>query len=497
MKVAVIGSGAAALGVLDRLSTLEPVPDITLVGRSEFIAASPVNLWTRQRLHAFYKEISFEPGVQFPPPKTNFDLVPKMQNVEDWGRIWDSCGYGGLTNFWGLSATPFSNADFEGWPYGRTELDTHYAAIAKRIGITGQRDALNDWIGDDFVNRPPIQRTPLATALAGKINSQLPTKAYRFVAGASRLAVETRSAESNCCTYCGECMIGCPQRSMYSTVRDLDLWRRAGLISRVISGRVLCVDRETVSVIIETSGGSREMLGSFDRIYICAGCVGTTEIVMRTLDMRDGLRIVDNSVYTFPIVYTGPGVFHGYDQQCYFGLSNLLISALSLTPGRRNAQLQIYVIFDHLWRYYTPSVLWSPLAALGRALRRRVLLARLYLHGDHSQHYSIRVDGNQPARLSLAHAGTPLLEVPDLWLETRRVLSGDDFMVPPIKPVRQKTSAHYAASLPLGIGPVAINGSISSGIFLCDSSTFPTAPATSPTFTIMANARRIADISVQ
>jgi len=391
---------------------------------------------------------------------------------------------------------PFNTHDLQGWPFGRAELDQHYASIAKRIGIAGHRDALNDWFEEDFVSRPPITVTPLTVALTKRINSVRSGRAFRFVVGINRLAVETRPEDPHSCVYCGECMIGCPRRAMYSTVTDIENWRRSGLISRVILGRALAVDGRPHHVIIEMANGHREALGPFDRVYVCAGCIGTTEFAMRTLGQHEGPRIVDNSVYTFPLVYTGPALSRSYDDQLYFGLSNAVVTAIPLTSAGRSAQLQIYPVFDHLWRYFTPNALWPALEPLGRALRRRILIARIFLHGEYSQAYAMRVDGYQPASLSLAHSGTPLRRVPDLWREIRHSFNESGFFVP-LRPMMQRTGSHYAASLPLGVGPVAMDASITPGVYLCDSSTFPTAPAASPTFTIMANARRIADLSLR
>jgi len=172
MKIAVIGSGAAALGVLDLLSTLARRPDITLIDRAKHAAAEPpVDCWTRDSLRPLYDHMRAEYGDSFPPPKTNFGTAPRKRNVEGWGRVWDSDSYGGLTSIWGLSSMPFNPRDLQGWPFGRAELDPHYVSIAKRIGIAGNRDALNDWIGEDFVNRPPITATRLITALTKRINS--------------------------------------------------------------------------------------------------------------------------------------------------------------------------------------------------------------------------------------------------------------------------------------------------------------------------------------
>lgn len=498
MKIAIIGSGAAALGVLDRLSALTNRPDITLIDRARRLepVEPPVGSWTRESLRPIYRQIKAKYGYSFPPPKTNFGLAPRMQDVEAWGQVWDSGLYGGLTSIWGLSAIPFSAHDLQGWPFGRAELDPHYASVAQRIGIAGEHDALNQWLGDDFVNRPPIEPTPLAAALADVVSSGSPGTAFRFVAGSSRLALETRPEAYSSCIACGECMVGCPRRAMYSTVKDLEIWRRSGLISRVVSGRALAVNGQPPQIAVEAPDGHRDVLGPFDRIYVCAGCIGTTEFAMRSLGWRSGPRIVDNSVYTFPIAYKRSPPSRACDGR-YVALTNLLVNAVPLDAESFPAQIQVYPVFDHLWRYFVPSALWAAAELLGHSLRRRMLLGRIFLHQRYSQIYAIEVDGDKHPRLSLAESGTPLSRIPDLWPDLCSNFGRKGFFVP-FRPTRQLTSSHYAASMPLGKGPIGVDGSIAryKGVYLCDSSVFPTAPAASPTFTIMANARRIADLSL-
>jgi choline dehydrogenase-like flavoprotein len=76
----------------------------------------------------------------------------------------------------------------------------------------------------------------------------------------------------------------------------------------------------------------------------------------------------------------------------------------------------------------------------------------------------------------------------------RSALNKDGFFVPPGAQIRQKSNTHYAGTLPYGesIVPVTRDAQIAPGIFVCDASVFPKLPAVSLTFTIMANAHRIA-----
>jgi hypothetical protein len=279
---------------------------------------------------------------------------------------------------------------------------------------------------------------------------------------------------------------------MYSTVADINAYRRCGLILHEVFGRALAVEGEPHQVIVEAED-RREAIGPFDLVYVCAGCLGTTELVMRSLGLHDGPKIIDNSVYTFPLVYTGRAQWS--ENRGHLGLANLLVNAIPLNSMAHSAQIQIYPVFDHLWRYYTPHQLWPMMRSLARSVRRRALIARVFLHGEYSQSYAIQVEGCKPATISLAHAGMPLSRIPNLWRELRHTFWDAGFLSP-ITPLQQCTSSHYAASLPIGCGPVARDASIKPGVYLCDSSVFPTAPAASPTFTIMANARRIAHLSL-
>jgi ferredoxin len=367
--------------------------------------------------------------------------------------------------------------------------------MAERIGISGARDALNQWFGQDFVNRPPISTSTTVRMLEGRINSGPPGKGFRLIAGVSRLALETRENERNSCVACGECMSGCPREAMYSAIFDLTAWRRSGLIARVVFARALAVEGDRPHVIVQTTGNDREAIGPFDRVYVCAGCFGTTELAMRSLELRDGPQIVDNSVYTFPLLYVGRPVSRANEERRYLGLANLFVNAIPRSETSRSAQIQIYPFFDHLWRYFVPFALWPLLESFARALRCRMHIGRLFLHGELSQRYAVHVTGDHKAKISLAHEGTPLGSIPDLWSDVRQAFQSAGFLIP-LSPIRQQTSSHYAASLPLGCGPVGFTAEIKPGVYLCDSSVFPTAPAASPTFTIMANARRIAHLSL-
>lgn len=495
MKIAIIGGGAAAVGVLRAIDEWRPEAEVTLIDQAEsptgpfYTQLAPSHrskVYTRD----LYRHLRQAYGLKFPPPKTNFGLEPAKRPVADWGDVWDSRATGGLTNFWGASALPFTDDDLRGWPVSAADLAPYYQRMAALIGISGKADAIGEYLGNDYINRPPILRPPVFDRLEAAINRPAPQLPFRLTAGIGRLALETRPEQTGHCVFSGECMTGCSENAVYSALNSIRQYEQSGRVTCSVRGTVREILSDPLRIRIEAAGGE-EILGPFDRVFLCAGCIGSTEIIMRSLGLHEGPLVTDNAVYTFPIVYMGAPLAQP-DGDKHFALTNLLAYCIPDHADGRNAMIQVYPSIDYLWRYYIPPGLWPVAQPFGRILRRRLLWGRVFLHGDYSQQYAMRLSADGDLKLSLARPPMALKDVPGLWSSIRAGLSRGGFFVPPIPTVRHATSSHYAASLPLGSGPVSAAGEFLAGAYLCDSAGFANAPSPSLSFTIMANACRIA-----
>lgn len=495
MKIAIVGSGAAAVGVLRAIEEWCADAQVTLIDKAEsstgpFHPSLEPGQRGKANTRALYSHLRTTLGRKFPPPKTNFGLEPVKREVPGWGDVWDSRTKGGLTNFWGASALPFTDDDLRSWPVSAADLAPYYQRMAALIGISGTADAIGEYLGNDYINRPPILRPPVFDRLEAAINQPSTQLPFRLAAGTGRLALETRPGLPGHCIFSGECMTGCSENAVYSALRDIERSEHNGRIACSVRGTVREIISNPLRIRIEAAGGE-DILGPFDRVFLCAGCIGSTEIVMRSLGMRDGPLVSDNAVYTFPIMYIGKPLAHP-DGDKHFALTNLLAYCIPVHADGRNAMIQVYPNIDYLWRYYIPPGLWPVVQPFGRFLRRRLLWGRVFLHGDYSQQYAMRLSAEGDLKLSLARPAMALKDVPGLWSSIRAGLSRGGFFVPPIPTVRHATSSHYAASLPLGSGPVSAGGEFLAGAYLCDSAGFANAPSPSLSFTIMANACRIA-----
>ena len=405
-KIAVVGSGAAAFGVLTALADDGADYDITLIDIGHSVATGPVDRQMSrdeavEYYDAIYRTLRQSNPHKFPPPKTHFGEQIPRQPVGERLRIFKSESIGGLTNYWGATLLPFTRREMTRWPIEAEALHPYYERISHEIGLAAQPDGLDRYFPDRFETRPPIRPTAVLAKLDEVVNrhggidersrqeTHRPTdhgQGIEIVSGVNRCAVETRSERSNSCTYCGECMLGCYRDAIYSTRHALDRLLASGAIGRFVKGRVVGIDAGARSLSIESSAGTTTE-GGFDRIFLCAGCPATTEIVMRSVGLTEGPVMRDNAVHVFPILHLGRRPKGTPRNEDYLSLCNLILGCLPASDDEHFAQVQVYPNFDYLWRYNLPPALWPMIRPFMPPLRNRVVWGRLYLHSDHSQAY--------------------------------------------------------------------------------------------------------------
>lgn len=492
LHIGIIGSGAAAVGALRALSQLKLNVKITLfdIGKTEpdpeFENYSVDGI--KQFYADNYRQIKQRFGYIFPPLKTQFSESLPQYKVNGTARFFRSELFGGLTNYWGGTTLPFESMDFSAWPINKSDLDPYYDDIAQLVGISGMQDGLSRCYSTEYYNRPPIHIMKGMQCLCDLVNSRQALGNHDIYAGVNRVALETRDGLANTCVYCGECMAGCVLGSIYSAKNTIARYIKEMDIDYV-TGKVLRISSQGSSVVLNTSEGQREITG-FDKVFLCAGCIGTTEIVMRSLGVKESLRLIDNAVFQFPVVNLGFGQ-SDRDKDRYQSLSSLIFACVPRDGGSLPAQVQLYPNFDYMWRLCIPEFLWPAVSRAVSFSRDRLIWARMYLDGSQSFHYAVSLGQND----TLAFEGIQkpsFKAAKELMSCIKSVVNHDGFYVLPVRPLLSKSSSHLAGTLPYGgdVVPVKSNGEVMPNTYICDSACFPESPATSPTFTIMANASR-------
>ena len=124
MRVAIVGTGAAAFGTYLGLKRHAPNIDITFFdcaapGPEPSFAHRDPRSWTRQEFRTLHDRMRADGGSSLIPGRSHFgEPVPRFQR-RGWRKLWQSAALGGLTRYWSGSVFPFQESDFDGWPIDR------------------------------------------------------------------------------------------------------------------------------------------------------------------------------------------------------------------------------------------------------------------------------------------------------------------------------------------------------------------------------------------
>src|SRR6516162_3744924 len=88
----------------------------------------------------------------------------------------------------------------------------------------------------------------------------------------------------------------------------------------------------------------------------------------RIVGLKVGPVMFDNVTFTFPIFYFGDAITDNEPKR-YFGLSNTAVICAPQTGSAPAFFIQIYPLFDHLWRYFIPVAFWPGFTPVAARLR--------------------------------------------------------------------------------------------------------------------------------
>ena len=419
-----------------------------------------------------------------------------------------SLAFGGLSNVWGSAMLPHRDTDLSGWPVKNDRLAEHYQAVARFTGLSSQTDDLADWFA--LPNEPlavlrPSRQAEIFLGSLNRRRTALQARGWRF--GRSRVAVRVRAnARGPGCNYCGLCMYGCPYGAIYNsadTVRELEqdanFTRRAGVVVTRLEDTP-----EGATVTARDMATGERLTFPVGRVYLAAGVIPTAQIVLRSRDAYDRpVQLRDSQYFLFPLLLARGA--KSVRTESLATLSQVFLELERPELSRHTVHLQIYSYSDIIGQALRKS--FGPLAGslewLARRLENRMLVAQGYLHSDESRSISLRLsrEGEQD-RLHLQAAPEP-----DPRPAIRRILReltgqaralGGLPLAPMLQIAEPGRGFHNGGSFPMRAEPGDLEtdslGRLRGWrhIHLVDASVLPSIPATTITFSAMANAHRIA-----
>jgi len=511
----VIGSGPAAVAcaraLLDRGASvlmldsgLQLEPERAAIVRQ--LAATPPGKWLPATLAKIQSRIP--PGQINLPDKLLFGSDFPYRGTHKWipwqggdVELKPSLALGGLSNVWGAAMLPYLEADIADWPQRSRQLAAHYAAVASFIGMAGETDDLASWFGAPPKNATPIRASRQAEILLGNLRrhrARLQARGWQF--GRARVAVQGAN-----CQYCGQCLHGCPYNYIYNsadTVRAMQSGKNFTLKTGVVVTRVADTEEGAVVTATDMATG-REESHIVQRVYLAAGVVPTAQIVLRSRALYEQTVLLKDSQYfLFPILLTsGAGEVQ---REALYTLSQAFIDLRRPEISEHTVHLQIYTYSDLVGQALRRKFgkLAGALEPLTQRLEQRLIIVQGFMHSDESQSIAmtLRRDGESD-RLDLRAVNDQiprpaikrvLLEL----LKNFRALGGIP-LIPQLQIPRPGRSFHNGGSFPMRDKPGALETDVLgrlpgwSHIHIVDASVLPSIPATTITFSAMANAHRI------
>lgn len=503
-KHIVIGSGPAGVSaakallargrtvlMVDGGKRLEPAA----AARRAALAATSPGDWSGETRDDWMAPQYATPAGQVRRYGSDFAMEPGAATLADlpgWMTLRASRAAGGLSNLWGAAVLPYGEKDMAGWPVTAKDLAPHYRAVAEFLPISGIPDALEAQFPSlPMAGRGAVEPAPQATELLRRLGVHRAALVAMGVHGG-----QARQAVDASCRRCGLCLHGCPYGLIWSAADTLaELRQHPGFAYR--PGAVVRRITEAGGVTLHLEDGT-EIKGT--RAYLGAGVLETARILLASDPDLGELTLRDSQHAFLPMLHrwanaTRPdtGSFHTLPQ------AFVEIDAPEVSPFLVHAQ--IYTWNEHfprdLIRNYARKIPFS--APFFTALARRLIVAQMFLHSDHSHRIALKLapDGRLLPRLEANAALDHTLKSAARHMGKAMSRLGLLPLTFAARPGAPGSSFHVGASLPMAeaarkgqsdmLGrPVGWNR-----LHLIDASSLPAIPATTITFSVMANAHRI------
>ncbi len=405
-------------------------------------------------------------------------------------KAYSSLGFGGFSTVWGASVLPFLDNDIKDWPINRTDLESHYRSVSTLWELQGSHDdAIEELFGDLTAGNRFLAVSPYAQEMLDSFSRK---KIDDLYCGVGRLALEHPSA----CTACLACLKGCLFDVPFTSVQTLRQIIKAKEIDflpgKFVSEVESAKDGHGIWVHTSSADGTRQSYRGA-KVVLGAGTVSTASIILASIPEINNVKIIESQYFMFPILKMKPKF-------------QAPVSGYSLHQVAVGWKSRISGFTTHLQLYFYNMYVFAALLkvfkfrSVANFLANNIVIAQGYLHSDVSDHLEMKRTSDRTFHLK--RIKNPRYTKA---LRTLRVRSFVDFLkigyftLPfMIRRVKTGSSYHLGGSFPMSSDPKKGNTRISgelfdfNNLFIIDASTLPSIPATTITYTVMANAHRIA-----
>jgi ferredoxin len=517
MKIAVIGSGHAAISAVEGLIDREIRPVIFDVGeilpadiqeRADTLASTSSDDWNQSAIH-----FPAPPSAGKLPRKTVFgsDYIyaanrPFAPVLLEGTTAVPSFAKGGFSMGWGGALLPPQPEDIKAWPFRFDELEKYFSAALKTMPLSAERDGLGDQFPLHHAVVCPMQPTSQGQRLLRDLERAKPLlnkKGDKTLFGAARLAVDMES-----CTKCGMCLTGCPYGLIYSLDKALDKFVAAREVEYQKFAYVYSVKEKGNKVEIKwlSTTSNKRHTDIFDRVFIGAGTLSSARIVLNSLKAYEQtLDVIDSAKFALPMLRFQPSPLEWPNSNT---LADIFIEAIYSEISERWLHIQVSPLSSPMLEGLHIQALdrdreLSTIGKLLQPLTSRLMVAWCAMHSDLSSKCRLSISVGKDDMPVLKISAGLSTSRPYMRAYSRKLRKlGLNFrtLFPPMAGLLSPacSTGHCGGSFPMREQPAKpfetdVLGRLKNQdrIHLIDASTFPSIPATTIALLIRANVRRI------
>jgi choline dehydrogenase-like flavoprotein len=533
-KVVIVGSGAS--GVHFALSVLRKgyevlMLDIGYQGREPVNTTDNfVDLKANLKDPAAYFLGENLEGVFYPGSTSEFYGIPPtkthvLADLDGFGVKTNgftpliSFAQGGLAEAWTGGVYPFNDDELKQFPFRYKDIEPFYNEVAKRIGIAGTRDDLSKFMPVHENLLHPLELDDHSTLLLSEYERQKTflNGKLRCYLGRSRTATLTRDMDGRKkCSYLGRCLWGCPSLSFYTPSITLQRCENfpnfRHLRGMYVSHFKLESNGRIKSVVARSLANNSDEEFPIDKLVLAGGTLSSSRIFLASIFKNEGeivklKGLMDNRQVLMPFVNLKM-IGKPYDPETY--------QYHQIAMGFEGDKPHEYI---HALVTTLKTALVHPIIQkmpfdlktstfLFRNLHTALGLVNVNLHDTRRDDNYLTLEdqknSSDPTLLvSYSPVGDEANSIRRAVRKVKQTLWKLRCLVPPplvhVRPMG--ASVHYAGTIPMSTRRNSLSASELcqsydfENLYMVDGTTFPFLPAKNITFTLMANAVRVAELA--
>lgn len=531
-KILIVGSGAS--GVHFALSVLEKGHDVTMldVGYKKPEIANPedslnelkaklgdpVKYFLGENYEAvIYPDYNAE-YYGFPPSKNYVFSHPAgfKSRLMGFAPIF-SFARGGLAEAWTAGVYPFNDYDLEDFPFSYKDFEPYYSKVAERIGILGAKDDLERFFPFHGNISGPLdldEHSGLLLSVYEKHRDYL-NKTLRCYLGRSRIAVLREDREQRKgCSYCGRCIWGCPSGAFYTPLIALNQCKQYPNFKYIpdmyVSHFNFNSKRRVTGVTAQSLTDNKDYEFPADKIVLAAGTLCSSKIFLDSFFKNTGEIIklhglMDNRQILMPFVNLRM-IGKQFNPQSY--QYHQISMELDNESPKEYVDTQLTTLKTAMIHPVIQNMLFDLKTSLFifKNIHAALGIASVSFHDYRRESNYLTLEAEKESKsarlvINYSPADGENERIRQTIKRVTRALRRLGCIAPPVTNHIRPMGAniHYAGTIPMSRG----NASFTSteycrsndfdNLYFVDGTTLPWLPAKNLTFTLMANAVRVAE----